>query len=46
MPKRMDTDRQFHAAFDAEIERLGLRSRDLPGLAISGDTEKASCRKP
>ena len=40
MPKQTDDTSQFLAAFDAELQRLGLRARDLPGLAITGG-EKA-----
>src|SRR5512146_2672435 len=36
MPKQIDGASQFLAAFDAELQRLGLRARDLPGLAVTG----------
>jgi hypothetical protein len=40
MPKQTDGASQFLTAFYGELERLGLRARDLPGLAVSGG-EKA-----
>ena len=40
MPTPTDSTGQFLAAFDQELERLGLRRRDLPGLAVTGG-EKA-----
>jgi hypothetical protein len=32
MPHSSDDARQFLAAFDAELERIGLNRLDLPGL--------------